>query len=440
MGDLILLRVLNRALNHLEEWLIAALIAAATGLIFIAVVHRYGAGESIDFSRWAAAHGLTWLATLSMAVFTFLSELDLSWKLALTLLPLLLGAIISVGFLRLEASRFHVSGVSPSYIMAVALLFGLYASLMATEVWQKSARMSFNFGGALFAADHTNKELFGNSGSQARADVNYRYTSKMTIGAYYSFNDYTFTHHIQISNAHTVGGIFSYAVTRTAQVRLRAGITQAESEGLTSVPLATQIGLDVLKKGGTAVDAAIAANAALGLMEPVSNGVGGDLFAIVWDAKTKKLYGYNGSGRSPKALTLQYFVDHGLSEIPALGPLPVNVPGTVDAWFALHDRFGKLPMRDDLAPAIGYAREGFPVTELIAYYWKLSAPRLSKFPGFKEQMTIAGRAPEKGEIWKNPNLANTLQTIADGGRDAFYKGKIAHVSGDYFKANGGFLS
>ena len=208
----------------------------------------------------------------------------------------------------------------------------------------------------------------------------------------------------------------------------------------TSVPLATQIGLDVLKKGGTAVDAAIAANAALGLMEPVSNGVGGDLFAIVWDAKTKKLYGYNGSGRSPKALTLQYFLDQGLKEIPALGPLPVNVPGTVDAWFALHDRFGNLPIKDDLAPAIAYAREGFPVTELIAHYWKLSVPRLAQFPGFKEQMTLAGRAPEKGEIWKNPNLANTLETIAASGRDAFYKCKIAHVIGDYFKANGGFLS
>jgi gamma-glutamyltranspeptidase/glutathione hydrolase len=208
----------------------------------------------------------------------------------------------------------------------------------------------------------------------------------------------------------------------------------------TSVPLATQIGLDVLKKGGTAIDAAIAANATLGLLEPVSNGMGGDLFAIVWDAKTKKLYGYNGSGRSPKSLTLQYFVDHGIKEIPALGPLPVNVPGCVDAWFALHDRFGKLPMKDDLAPAIRYAREGFPITELIAHYWKLSVPRLSKFPGFTEQMTIDGRAPEKGEIWKNANLANTLETIAKGGRDAFYKGKIAHVIGDYFKTNGGFLS
>jgi gamma-glutamyltranspeptidase/glutathione hydrolase len=208
----------------------------------------------------------------------------------------------------------------------------------------------------------------------------------------------------------------------------------------TSVPLATQIGIDVLKKGGTAVDAALAANAALGLMEPVSNGVGGDLFAIVWDAKTKKLYGYNGSGRSPKALSFQYFVDHNISEIPAHGPLPVNVPGVVDGWFALHDRFGKLPMKEDLAAAIRYAREGFPVTELIARYWQLSVPLLSKFPGFVEQMTLGGHAPEKGEIWKNPNLANTLQAIADGGRDAFYKGKIAHVIGDYFKANGGFLS
>jgi gamma-glutamyltranspeptidase / glutathione hydrolase len=208
----------------------------------------------------------------------------------------------------------------------------------------------------------------------------------------------------------------------------------------TSVPLATQIGLDVLKKGGTAVDAAIAANAALGLMEPVSNGMGGDLFAIVWDAKTKKLYGYNGSGRSPKSLSLQYFVDHGIKAIPALGPLPVNVPGCVDGWFALHDRFGKLAMKDDLDGAIRYAREGFPVTELIAHYWKISVAYLSKYPGFREQMTIDGRAPEKGEIWKNPNLANTLETIARDGRDAFYKGKIAHVIGDYFQANGGFLS
>src|SRR5688500_4428694 len=142
----------------------------------------------------------------------------------------------------------------------------------------------------------------------------------------------------------------------------------------TSHPLATQVGLDVLKRGGSAVDAAIAANAALGLMEPVSNGIGGDLFAIVWDAKSKRLHGYNGSGRSPKSLTLEWFKQHGYSAIPAHGPLPVSVPGTVDGWFALHERFGKLPIEAILAPTIAYAREGFPVTELIAHYWALSVP------------------------------------------------------------------
>ncbi|HSX61367.1 MAG TPA: gamma-glutamyltransferase [Tahibacter sp.] len=208
----------------------------------------------------------------------------------------------------------------------------------------------------------------------------------------------------------------------------------------TSQPLATQIGLDILKQGGTALDAAIAANAALGLMEPTGNGIGGDLFAIVWDAKTQKLYGYNGSGRSPKSLTLAWFVEHGYKDIPPTGPLPVSVPGTVDAWFALHGKFGKLPMKTLLAPTVRYAREGFPLSELIAYYWQQSVPRLSKYPGFKEQFTRDGAAPQKGERWTNPNLANTLETIAKGGRDAFYKGRIAQTIGDYMKANAGFLS
>src|SRR5690606_17153012 len=202
----------------------------------------------------------------------------------------------------------------------------------------------------------------------------------------------------------------------------------------TSHPLATQVGLDVLKRGGSAVDAAIAANAALGLMEPVSNGIGGDLFAIVWDAKSKQLHGYNGSGRSPRSLTLAWFKEHGYSAIPAHGPLPVSVPGTVDGWFALHGRFGKLPMATILAPTIAYAREGFPVTELIAHYWALSVPRRSKFDGFSEQFTLAGRAPAKGDIWKNPNLADTLEAIAKGGRDAFYKGGIARTIAAYMKA------
>jgi gamma-glutamyltranspeptidase/glutathione hydrolase len=208
----------------------------------------------------------------------------------------------------------------------------------------------------------------------------------------------------------------------------------------TSHPLTTQIALDVMQAGGSAVDAAIAANAALGLMEPTGNGIGGDLFAIVWDPKTKRLHGYNGSGRSPKSLTLQHFVDQGLTDIPPLGPLPVSVPGTVDGWFALHERFGKRTMAQNLAPAIGYARDGHPVHQTIAYYWNLSVPRLSPFPGFKEQMTIDGRAPRTGELWKNPNLANTLEQIAQGGRDAFYKGDIARTIDAYFKANGGFLS
>ncbi|UXI68476.1 gamma-glutamyltransferase [Tahibacter amnicola] len=208
----------------------------------------------------------------------------------------------------------------------------------------------------------------------------------------------------------------------------------------TSQPLASQIGLEVLKRGGTAVDAAIAANAALGLMEPTGSGIGGDLFAIVWEAKSGRLHGYNGSGRSPRTLTLQWFVERGYTDIPPTGPLPVSVPGCVDAWFALHGRFGKLPMKELLAPTIRYARDGFPVSELIAHYWALSVPRLSKYPGFAEQFTRDGRAPGKGEMWKNPNLASTLERIGKQGRDAFYKGEIAAIIGDYFRANGGFLS
>jgi gamma-glutamyltranspeptidase / glutathione hydrolase len=208
----------------------------------------------------------------------------------------------------------------------------------------------------------------------------------------------------------------------------------------TSHPLATQIALQVMRDGGSAVDAAIAANAALGLMEPTGNGIGGDLFAIVWDPKTKKLHGYNGSGRSPKSLTLDEFKKRGLTDIPPHGPLPVSVPGTVDAWFALHEKFGKRAMAQNLEHAVRYARQGHPVHETIAYYWNRSVPVLSKWPGFREQFTIDGRAPRKGEMWKNPNLANTLEKIAQDGRDAFYKGDIARTIDAYFKANGGFLS
>ncbi len=220
----------------------------------------------------------------------------------------------------------------------------------------------------------------------------------------------------------------------------RSEVIAPHAMAATSHPLATQIALDVMKQGGSAVDAAIAANAALGLMEPIGNGIGGDLFAIVWDPKTGKLHGYNGSGRSPKSLTLDHFKQQGLTDIPAHGPLPVSVPGTVDGWFALHGRFGTLPMAQVLAPTIAYAREGHPVHQTVAYYWNLSVPRLSKWPGFSEQFTIDGRAPRVGEMWKNPALADTLEKIANGGRDAFYKGDIARTIDTYFKAHDGFLS
>jgi gamma-glutamyltranspeptidase/glutathione hydrolase len=221
----------------------------------------------------------------------------------------------------------------------------------------------------------------------------------------------------------------------------RSEVIAPHAMAATSHPLATQIALDTMQAGGSAVDAAIAANAALGLMEPTGNGVGGDLFAIVWDPKTKQLHGYNGSGRSPGKLTRQWFVDNGHKDIPSHGPLPVTVPGAVDGWFALHGKFGKRTMAQNLAPAIAYARDGHPVHETIAYYWNVSVPRLGKFPGFLEQFTVDGkRAPRKGELWRNPNLANTLQAIADGGRDAFYKGRIAQTIGAYIKEQGGFLS
>jgi len=219
----------------------------------------------------------------------------------------------------------------------------------------------------------------------------------------------------------------------------RSEVIAQHGMAATSQPLATQVALDILKAGGSAVDAAIAANACLGLMEPTGNGVGGDLFAIVWDPKTRKLYGLNGSGRSPKSLTLEILQQQGKT-IPQRGPLPVSVPGAVDGWFELHGKFGRLPMKQVLAPAIGYARDGHPVADIIGNAWAGSVPILARFPGFNEQFTINGRAPAKGEIWKNQNLARTLEKIAEGGRDAFYKGDIARTIADYMKANGGYLS
>ncbi len=212
----------------------------------------------------------------------------------------------------------------------------------------------------------------------------------------------------------------------------------------TSQPLATQIGLDILKQGGNALDAAIAANAALGLMEPTGNGIGGDLFAIIWDAKSKQLYGINGSGRSPFGLSFKQLKKElkkkELATIPPYGLLPISVPGTVDAWFTMHERFGRLSMKKILAPAISYANEGFPVSELIAYYWALSVPSRSKQPGdFVNTFTVDGKAPAKGQIFKNPDLANTLQLLADKGRNVFYKGEVAEKIDRFMIKHGGYL-
>ncbi len=207
----------------------------------------------------------------------------------------------------------------------------------------------------------------------------------------------------------------------------------------TSQPLATQVALDILKRGGSAVDAAIAANATLGLVEPTSNGIGGDLFAIVWDAKAERLVGLNASGRSPLGLTRDYFVDNGHERIPKFGPLPVSVPGCVDGWAELHDRFGRLPLRDVLKPAIDYAREGFPVSQVIAYYWQRSKPVFEDYPGFADTFLPNGRAPREGEIFRNPMLATTLEKIADDGRDTFYEGEIAQQIDAFCRRVGCFL-
>ena len=223
----------------------------------------------------------------------------------------------------------------------------------------------------------------------------------------------------------------------------RSEVFAPRAMAATSQPLATQVALDVMKAGGNAIDAAIAANAALGLMEPTGCGIGGDLFAIVWDARTRKLYGYNGSGRSPQSLSYERLKADlarlGEREIPALGPLPVTVPGTVDAWFALHGRFGRLPMTSILQPSIDYARNGFPVSDVIAFFWQRNVRSLAKYPGIREQFMRNGEGPAKGQMWTNPGLASTYEDLARGGRDAFYRGEIAQKIAAYLQRQGGYL-
>lgn len=241
-----------------------------------------------------------------------------------------------------------------------------------------------------------------------------------------------------------VPSVYSYDRVTGHDFASRSEVIASKAMAATSQPLATQIALDVMKKGGNAIDAAIAANAALGLMEPTGNGIGGDLYAMVWSARDKKLYGLNGAGRSPKGLSLRQMqaavkkLDR--SDIPPYGMLPISVPGAVDGWFSLHQKFGKLPMTDILAPTIAYAEQGFPVSELIAYYWALSVPKLSPQPGdFVGTFTSNGKAPAKGDIFKNPALANTLKLLATEGRDAFYQGSIARQIDTFMQKEGGYL-
>jgi gamma-glutamyltranspeptidase / glutathione hydrolase len=241
---------------------------------------------------------------------------------------------------------------------------------------------------------------------------------------------------VRMCSVHTVAGDRSgnHAFVTRSEVIARHGMAA------TSQPLATMVAIDTLKRGGSAVDAAIAANAVLGLMEPTGCGPGGDLFAMVWDQKSGRLHGLNGSGRSPASLTLEELHGRDLKRIPSYGVLPISVPGCVDGWFELHAKFGRLPMSDVLAPAIRYAREGFPVSEVIAQGWRSGERVFAKQPGFAETFLIGGKAPRKGDLFRNPGLAATLEKLAAGGRDEFYRGDTARTIADFVQQHGGFLS
>ena len=235
-------------------------------------------------------------------------------------------------------------------------------------------------------------------------------------------------------------------------IATRSSVVAPNGAAATAHPLATQTALDILKKGGTAVDAAIAANAMLGLVEPTGNGIGGDLYAIIWDPASGQLYGYNGSGRTAMGATLadaqgkaDQFKDG--KALPSFGTITVTVPGTVDGWFALHDRFGKLAMADILAPTVDYARNGAPIPEMIAWYWSRGDSRfgqahergeLEEFANAKK--TYFSPAPVAGSLFRNPDLASTLETIGKKGRNEFYKGALARNMSAYFSRIGGYLT
>ena len=227
----------------------------------------------------------------------------------------------------------------------------------------------------------------------------------------------------------------------------RAPVLAQHGIAASAHPLATQIAVDILKKGGNAIDAAIATNAALGLMESPACGIGGDLFAIVWDPKSRRLHGYNGSGRSAKGRSLSDLKRKlgGRARIPSWGSLPVSVPGAVDGWFALHGKFGTLPIAELLVPAIAYARNGFPITPYVAFMLerdmrsRAAATEVEEFDNARRTFLVDGTTPKDGQVFRNPDLAHTYETLAREGRDAFYRGRLAQTMDSYFKRIGGDL-
>lgn len=207
--------------------------------------------------------------------------------------------------------------------------------------------------------------------------------------------------------------------------------------GIAAAPqfLASQAGAQILQAGGNAVDAAIAANAVMGVTQPYVNGIGGDLFAIVYEAKSGKLYGLNASGWTPKALTIEYLHVHHIDKLDPIGVHTVDVPGCVAGWDALRRRFGSLPFEKLLGPAIFYAENGFPLAEKNARYWR--AKSLLKQPGYAQTYLPGGSAPGLGDTFKNPALGESLRQIAAHGRDAFYNGKLTQVMVDFLRSQGG---
>ena len=220
----------------------------------------------------------------------------------------------------------------------------------------------------------------------------------------------------------------------------RSEVIATNGMAATSHPLATQTAIDVLKNGGNAIDAAIAANAVLGLVEPTGCGIGGDLFAIVWIEEDKKLYGLNSSGPAAQDMTIENLKAMGIDKIPPFGPLPVTVPGAVAGWTALHKRFGKTSFDELFNNAIYYADNGFPITEVVGYYLQLSSERYKDYPNFKDVWMPNGKALKKGDIFVNKDLSNTYKQIAKSYGESFYRGDIAQTISKFIVEQGGFLS